>query len=777
MIKVPDLLKPVLVILCLLTCSGLSAQEWKREMKAVKGDAEQFEWLSQALKKTNPADESYVEMLEVFEQLAGRLNRDSTYARLHMAVGRYYQRMGEVKLAWGEYQKAKYLFMKTRLIDHAAAAVYNQCIILLSQGLNDSLLNFLERNKFFQQQPSDRTIKLYLKNVYPMVLQMKGKEQEALKAFEELVPAALETKDTAFIVSLYINLGMLQHSFDSAMMWYRKGLEASKNEPDKHTELLLKIGARYTFRDDALKDSALYYFLEAEKNIDKLFSPVLRMQTENFICDFLMSKGEYNLALPYLRKANAIGQHMPGKSSNLILHNLAVCFMRLNQPDSAKVYLEQYKQRIDQGADAYQFMLYHHAMAKFIGLKGDSCSYEVQRQRNLALSYAKEIDETHITTSLIVDAVECAATVKYDERMIPLMKELLGYCGYFRELLKRENKLYIYSGFLTGYAHLEATYGSKDKALSLYRELTEVISRIESDKYLLGHNEALVKYKSELKDAELVYNKRKNTVLSAGAVLLVIVMLGIAFFLYRAKQLNKKIRSQKEQLEQINHVKDRLFSVIGHDLRAPVSSLMSLAQVLEKGNITPERMEAMSVELKNKLGYTAGLMDNLLNWAHTQMNGYKPVMTRFDLGETIQDVIILLRSEADRKHIDIENNIPENSEIYADVNMTSLLVRNLLSNAIKFTGTGGRIVIDYMKSGEARGFRILDFGVGLGSDVVSELNDATSIRPLKSTWGTQNEKGTGIGLMLCKTFITLMGGTFNVISEQGKGTRFTVMFN
>lgn len=775
MMRVPVFLKLACLLVALSGAVHLYGQDanWRKSLKQQPDDFRKLSWLLSSL-KTVPAGTIYEEMLDEAIVLAEKVSADTMDAELFLATGRYHQRNGQLQLAWNDYRQARTIFLKHRLINRAGTALYNECIVLLSQGLGDSLVRFINSTEPLVALVKDPTMKLYLRTVKPMGLQTAGKKEEALKEFQQLVQPTLESNDTSLILSLYINIGMLQPVFDSTMMWYKKALDIAVNSPDKQAELLLKIGARYTLRDDALKDSALYYFLEAEKRINDFYSPVLKIQTENYICDFFMTRSEYKLALPYLHKAYAISKNVPGKTANIILHNLAMCHIRLNQEDSARYYLEAYKQKIDEMGDDYQFMMYHHTMGNFIKLTGDSCSYEVLMHRNKALMHARNIGETRVVSTLISDAVQCLMNNRPDKRMLPLVSELRAHCAYFHPLIREEQKLYAYSGFLADYARLESRYGSKDTAIARYEELVKVVSEIEAEEYQLGHNEAVVKYKSDLKDIELRYNQKKNTLLTAGAVLLILIIAGIVVALYKTHKLNTRIRLQNEELARLNHIKDRLFSVIGHDLRAPVSSLLSMVQLMEQGNLTPEKSEQMSAELKNKLGYTAGLMDNLLNWAHTQMQGYKPEMINVKLDELAREVIELLQSEASRKQISIQNNIPDGSEVYADVNITSLLMRNLLSNAIKFTPPGRKIEMEYLTSSSGRGFKIQDFGVGLSKEIIQEFNNPHSLKPVKSTWGTRHEKGTGIGLMLCKSFAQLMGGSIRVSSEKGKGTHFMV---
>lgn len=764
-----------ILVIVLLAAHASAQNNWRLEYKQ-QGDAfKRSEWLYQTLKLRKKYVQNEVEMLEEAMVLADELKTDTITAKAHLAVGKYYQRTGEMQGAWDEFQLAKRLFLKARMFNYVGGVIYYQSIVLLNQGLGDSLIRYLDSYKGLHKFMTEEGTKLYLRTMNATAYQTAGKKQTALKEYEIILPLAYEIKDTSLILATIINLGMLQNTFDSTMMWYLKGLPvAAPNSPDKYAELLLKIGFVYSSRDDQLKDSALYYFLEAEKNEQFFVSPILKIQTKACISDFFMNKEEYNLALPYLRSAVALSSNIPGNNANLALHNLGICFINLNKKDSATYYLKKYKAGLEEHGDDYQWMLYYQAMAKFSKLNGDTCSVASQQNRNLALSYAIRINEARIAISIINDATDCVLKNPQTGASLPLVKELLIYLDQYQPIIKSKETLYSYASFLSEYARVEALYGNKDHALDLYKQLTEVFARIEAEKYILGHNEALVKYKTELKDQEILYSKRKNISLSIGAILLSVIIVIVVFALYKTNLLNKKVNTQKTELQQLNVVKDRLFSVISHDMRAPVSSLLAFIQLLDKGKIPAEKMPSFTDELKVKLGYTAGLMDNLLNWAHSQMQGYKPVMKTFDLGAVAADVVNLLQADADKKNITIENKIVNNTLVTADENMTSLLLRNLIGNAIKFTHANEKILVAGFNEQDKKGFMVKDVGVGISNELVDEFNSRLIEGPLKTALGTANEKGTGLGLMLCKTFATLMGGNISLKSEPGKGSCFTV---
>jgi signal transduction histidine kinase len=292
--------------------------------------------------------------------------------------------------------------------------------------------------------------------------------------------------------------------------------------------------------------------------------------------------------------------------------------------------------------------------------------------------------------------------------------------------------------------------------------------------------ELQTKYDTEKKDkqiseqsARIAYERKANFALAA--ILLLAFVIGLLVYINqcRTKKLNRLVTSQKHELEQLNAVKDRIFSVIGHDIRTPVNSLISFTQLLESGNISPEKMEDYIKTLKSNLEYTSGLLENLLNWARTQMQGYKPVFETVNLAPLAAQAVNLLGQEAKNKNIVVKNEIEASSMVFADANMAAFIIRNLLSNAIKYTRTGGEVIVSATKAGATVNIVVQDNGIGIPSTIVEQFNQ--NDLGIESSPGTAKEKGTGLGLALCKTFAKLMNGSIELASDQSEGSRFTVV--
>ncbi|MDF3077369.1 MAG: hypothetical protein K0S09_1258 [Sphingobacteriaceae bacterium] len=256
----------------------------------------------------------------------------------------------------------------------------------------------------------------------------------------------------------------------------------------------------------------------------------------------------------------------------------------------------------------------------------------------------------------------------------------------------------------------------------------------------------------------------------------VLLLAILSFYSYgKTNKLNKIISAQKHELEVTGQVKDRIFSVVSHDMRAPINTLIAFTQLLEYGEVTSDNMVRYAAQLKMSLNHTSVLMDNLLNWASSQMQGFKPNIVVFDVNLIASEVINSLQTQATVKEITIQNKIPSGTLISADINMTQLVLRNLISNSVKYSHANGNIVLNAKAGGEKVNITVTDKGTGMPGEIVQQFNSNNYLQFLESTPGTNKEKGTGLGLVLCKNFTTLMCGEISVKSEKGSGSKFSVV--
>jgi signal transduction histidine kinase/Flp pilus assembly protein TadD len=231
-----------------------------------------------------------------------------------------------------------------------------------------------------------------------------------------------------------------------------------------------------------------------------------------------------------------------------------------------------------------------------------------------------------------------------------------------------------------------------------------------------------------------------------------------------------ELAKQAEQLKDLNAVKNKLFSIISHDLRSPFAALSGALPLLESGDFTPEETSLILSDIKRMTDNASDMLENMLLWAKSQMNAVKATPTSLDLYEIAKAKAILYGDIAKQKDIQIDNKIASNTLVWADKNHVLLVFRNLIGNAIKFTGEGGKIMLSAENQGDEIIISVIDTGIGMPEDVRNSIF-GEAIGTI-TTRGTAGEKGTGLGLLLCKEFVEKNNGKIWVESTLGEGTTF-----
>ena len=274
---------------------------------------------------------------------------------------------------------------------------------------------------------------------------------------------------------------------------------------------------------------------------------------------------------------------------------------------------------------------------------------------------------------------------------------------------------------------------------------------------------------------EISYNKKWNLFL----IILFLIVAAFAAITYysqrRTKRLNAVIFRQHAELEQMGIVKDTILGVVSHDMRSPVNTLLAFTDLIKEGDITQDKLEVYLDQINLTLNHTSSLMNNLLSWAASQMQGFTTDIQPVDVSLVATDSIHFFSNRIAAKKITVTNKIEPGTLVMADANMMELVIRNLLSNALKFTEENGFITITAVGKGNDMVIAVTDTGVGM-SDKKRNLFNATTILQAESTAGTAKEKGTGLGLLLCKTFTRLMQGKITVQpNAEGQGCKFELV--
>lgn len=281
-----------------------------------------------------------------------------------------------------------------------------------------------------------------------------------------------------------------------------------------------------------------------------------------------------------------------------------------------------------------------------------------------------------------------------------------------------------------------------------------------------------------IKQKEFDTIKLRRNILSAGTLLLALIV----FFLFRSyrqkKSLNKQLKKRNEEmvlqnreLEELNELKNKLFSIVSHDLRGPIGSVRSMMELMQSDMVSEEESKMIIPRLSDSMLQTSHLLDNLLYWAKSQMEGMQVNPKHFDVLQVISQNIKLIQGRANQKKVAVQmNRSTEVLWVHADETMTDIVVRNLLENAVKFSRAGETIIVNTEKDNTMVTVSVADHGKGIPYEhQVKIFNKLTS----HTTFGTAREKGSGLGLLLCKELVETNKGKIGFVSKPDEGSTFS----
>lgn len=339
--------------------------------------------------------------------------------------------------------------------------------------------------------------------------------------------------------------------------------------------------------------------------------------------------------------------------------------------------------------------------------------------------------------------------------------------------------------------------GDVRKSYEVYKKLVSATDSIKNMDKIAIINELNEKYESEKKSneilnlkkdqelASLTLNKERTQKFLFGSIaVFLFLVIGLVIFFY-AQLRNSKIKldSQNKIISDVNNeliksaealrisneTKDKLFALVAHDLRGPLTSLRGIGEILDfytrKGD--QEKLGQIILQIDQSTASVNHLLDNLLKWALAQSNGIQYTPSRFSLNQLVLETVDLFRENFIAKDVTLKYSLLETSDVFGDYHMLSTVLRNLISNALKFSNQGGEVSVCLNMKDTNVEVVVKDDGTGISQEVINKLQNKEMIY---STPGTASEKGTGLGLSLCNEFIELHQSKLNITSPENGGT-------
>lgn len=585
---------------------------------------------------------------------------------------------------------------------------------------------------------------------------------------------ALRTKGIAF--------GYLEQT-DSALVYFNKALDVAYaiNDHYKITSLLGDIGISYN-RLNAYKLSSKY-FLNAiqhyENHEDSIQAEVLPYLYNSLSISYANLK-QYNTSNTYIKKALEIVT-IPTLKSSLLL-NMAINYLESNDYTNAKKY---FKESIDLDKNNNAIYKLNNTYISYANLLAATNQLELADQYiDTAINYYKTINDDWLLAYC------------YDNKgnILRLKKSYATAESY---LLKANTTLEEYGDYIALKDNLYNLYllnsDKNNYKLSLtyyqrYKHIEDSIANaaLTSDIYHLDKY-----YETEKKEAQINLLEKDNLLkqgkLKRNMIILIAIALLALLLLYLMNVLRKSnqfktetnaiLQEKNQQLKTLNATKDKLFSIVAHDLKNPLSAFRNITSALQKQifNLSKEEINEFLISINDSSNKLFMLLQNMLKWSLSQTNNIKISKKTQNIYSITQNASDALQYNASEKNIIINNTIDESLQANVDENIIETIIRNYLSNAIKFTSNNGTIAL-YSKTLSDNKIQIgvKDDGIGINENDQQKI---FNIEADTSTIGNSSEKGTGLGLILCKELAEKMNASVGFNSELNKGSDFYIIFS
>lgn len=580
---------------------------------------------------------------------------------------------------------------------------------------------------------------------------------------------------------------------DSALYYFTKGFEKSK-EISYTTGIgrsLIGIGYSYDLMD--LDAEAINKYMEAIEIYKKLNHLKGLNQCYINIGSLYFDMGNYKSAKIYFKKAYDSFKKAKDESGiGYAAFTMGNVSKRLKDFDKAKEYFKEslaIRQKLQDG---------NGLALVYWGLG----SIEVERGNfgagiedlKLSLKFNEQFKNDYQIANVDLSLAQAYAGLKQYE-------EAYFYAKRALETGKRVNSKVMQASIYKTLIEIAEAKNDRSQAYQYQSDYITVTDSLDYEKTLSeinlaefrrvnSENEGLIKNKEsiESKNAEYLY-----TIIIISGLLAIVIVLLILFYKrnLERKATNAILEEQKEEitsineeltqqmeitsnqnleLEKLNAIKNKFFSIVSHDLRSPMATLKMLFELYRRGELNNDDLSDLIKQLEETIFTTADFLDNLLEWSKSQLDGITISPENFEIAALVEENLTIMGNSIHQKEIQINQSIASDVKVFADRNMINVVIRNLLSNAVKFCQNCDHISIFAEVNSKTVKIGIQDTGIGIDKKDLEQLFTLEHV----VTTGTSGEKGHHIGLVLCKDMIEQNHGSINVESQHGEGSLFSI---
>lgn len=578
------------------------------------------------------------------------------------------------------------------------------------------------------------------------ILKALGFANKSLSIFAEMDSLNSVAMVQTLIGSIYYYSGNYNKSYES----FLESLKINEKKGNNHA-----LGTDYNnlaiiHSAQKRQDKAIEFYKKAlqlgEKYNDRELYPTLLLNISVSYSEL----DSLNQALQYAHMANdSLAKCKDIEIRPHILINLTEQYIKLKDLIKAEAFLNEAEKNISENNN-YYFLYYNITKGKLLKLKQNYT--EAIKLYKFCLKESRK------------------------EGILPFAQDAS------EELAKIYKKLNMYKESLY---YTERFHAIKDSLSNSEKSknITELELQYKFDKQIE------INLKEELNQKKLLSLQQKIIIFSIAALVLAIIIVALTIYNYRIKhksykmlsEMNRQIQKQSDEikgqhdrLQQLNLSKDKINSIIAHDLKNQFNAMLGFTRLIIENwkDLDDNRKLLYLSKVDDAASHSFNLLNSLLEWSLSQTNSIKVKPECIELKIIADNAIANLEVQAKAKKITVENKIDFSTNVKADAIMISSVLRNIISNAVKFTNKNGRVEIScFSKEKGLVSIEIKDNGVGMSQDVLGNL---FNIKTHTTTYGTGNEKGTGLGLLISKDFTELNKGRIDVESEIGVGTKFTI---
>ena len=567
---------------------------------------------------------------------------------------------------------------------------------------------------------------------------------EKLREFEEKLNNEEELEEKFHLINNFIIYDGMRYP-NKALEYAEMQLDIAKKLNDKNMESNAFNNLGILFGQKNEYEKSLENLFNAIRINEELGNQLHISHSYINVARAYFQLMDYEKALDYLQKSYKMKMELKDPGFFRIFNNIGVIYLRIGEYDKAIEYFNQYYENCPEKEDERVKLAYFNNLAN---------AYTKKENYEKALEYHFKVLVYREQDDYLFGRVSCYLNIANSYLGMKDLENTELFLEKTELILDRNNENLEKDLILTYYEAKVNFYLAKENYKKAFEFSKKIIS-LKDSVFTENLNDKIAKlqfeYEQEKQAREAEIYRLKNIEL---------------------EEKNKLLQESEGALKELNHTKDKLFSIIAHDVRNPFSYILGATEFLL---VSFDRFDRPAIKEKIEQLFKSSnkvydLFENLLNWSRVQLGKIEVNRSKVNINDIFREVLALYESAIESKKIDLIYDVSDGYYIWGDSNMIRSVFRNLVSNAVKFTSRG-KLSIKAYKNEEKQIIEISDSGIGMQQ---ADLENIFKFEKNISRKGTNSEEGSGLGLVLCKEFIEKQDGKIFVESAEGKGTKFSI---